>query len=220
MLNYFPESWKWSLHAFYQRCRLNETLPSLWKQSVIVPILKRGKPWSTIASYKSGALPMSYPRSSLFYEQTTAIGILSVPFLYSSVNVVACTLDGCIPLEAAQKAHNHVLLVGTLSSGVSERERERETKKKKKAENELRVAIWNRDIQHLKRSLPQWLLKLLNTELCHEQYWRRPRSQELCMCVCLVLLPFSLYTRFCVYSPRRSNNHCLPALGCPRQHCC
>ena len=144
---------------------------------------------------------MSYPRFSLFYEQTTAIGILSVSFLYSSVNVVACTLDGCIPLEAAQKAHNHVLLVGTLSSGVSEREREREreTKKKKKAENELRVAIWNRDIQHLKRSPPQWLLKLLNTELCHERCWRIPRSQELCMCVCLVLLPFSLYTRFCVY---------------------
>ena len=69
---------------------------------------------------------MSYPRFSLFYEQTTAIGILSVSFLYSSVNVVACTLDGCIPLEAAQKAHNHVLLVGTLSSGVSERERERD----------------------------------------------------------------------------------------------
>ena len=69
---------------------------------------------------------MSYPRFSLFYEQITDIGTVSVSFLYSSVNVVACTLDGCIPLEAAQKAHNHVLLVGTLSSGVSERERDKE----------------------------------------------------------------------------------------------
>ena len=130
------------------------TLPSIWKQLAIVPILKRGKPRSTIASYECGALPLSYPRSSLVYEQTTAIGTVSDSFLYSSVNVVTCSLDGRIPLEAAQKAHNHVLLlVDTVSSGMSEREREREREEEEKeeekeAENELSVAIWNRDIQY------------------------------------------------------------------------
>ena len=44
MLNHLPDSWKQLLHAFYQKCWLNETLPSIWKQSVIIPILKQGKP--------------------------------------------------------------------------------------------------------------------------------------------------------------------------------
>ena len=35
MLNHLPDSWKQLLHAFYQKCWLNETLPSIWKQSVI-----------------------------------------------------------------------------------------------------------------------------------------------------------------------------------------
>ena len=41
MLNHLPDSWKQLLHAFYQKCWLNESLPSIWKQSVIIPILKR-----------------------------------------------------------------------------------------------------------------------------------------------------------------------------------
>ena len=56
MLNHLPDSWKQLLHAFYQKCCLNETLPSIWKQSVIIPILKQGKPKSTIASYRPIAL--------------------------------------------------------------------------------------------------------------------------------------------------------------------
>ena len=36
MLNLLPLSWKPLLHAFYQQCWLNETLPGIWKQSVIL----------------------------------------------------------------------------------------------------------------------------------------------------------------------------------------
>ena len=56
MLNHLPDSWKQLLHAFYQKCWLNETVPSIWKQSVIIPILKQGKPKSAIASYRPIAL--------------------------------------------------------------------------------------------------------------------------------------------------------------------
>ena len=41
---------------FTKKCWLNETLPSIWKQSVIIPILKQGKPKSSIASYRPIAL--------------------------------------------------------------------------------------------------------------------------------------------------------------------
>ena len=51
MLNHMPDSWKQLLHAFHQKCWLNETLPSIWKQSVIIPILKQSKPKSAITSY-------------------------------------------------------------------------------------------------------------------------------------------------------------------------
>ena len=43
MLNHLPDNWEQLLHAFYQKCWLNETLPSIWKQSVIIQILKQGK---------------------------------------------------------------------------------------------------------------------------------------------------------------------------------
>ena len=56
MLNHLPDSWKQLLHAFYKKNWLNETLPSFWKQSVIIPILKQGKPKSAIASYRPVAL--------------------------------------------------------------------------------------------------------------------------------------------------------------------
>ena len=56
MLNYLPDSWKQLLHAFYKKCWLNETILSIWKQSVIIPILKQGKPKSAIASYRPIAL--------------------------------------------------------------------------------------------------------------------------------------------------------------------
>ena len=56
MLNHLPDSWKQLLHAFYQKCWLNETLPSIWKQSVIISILKQDKPKLAIASYRAIAL--------------------------------------------------------------------------------------------------------------------------------------------------------------------
>ena len=40
MLNHLPGSWKYSLHALYQKYWLNETLPSIWKQLLIILILK------------------------------------------------------------------------------------------------------------------------------------------------------------------------------------
>ena len=52
MLNHLPDSWKQLLPAFDQTCWLNETLPSIWKQSVIIPMLELGKPKSAIASYR------------------------------------------------------------------------------------------------------------------------------------------------------------------------
>ena len=42
MLNHLPDSWKQLLHAFYQTFWLNKTLPGIWMQSVIIPILKQG----------------------------------------------------------------------------------------------------------------------------------------------------------------------------------
>ena len=56
MLNHLPDSWKQLLHTFYQKVWLNETLPSIWKQSVIIPILKQGKPKSATDSYRPIAL--------------------------------------------------------------------------------------------------------------------------------------------------------------------
>ena len=41
---------------FTKNSWLNETLPSIWKQSVIIPILKQGKPKSAIANYRPNTL--------------------------------------------------------------------------------------------------------------------------------------------------------------------
>ena len=57
MLNHLPDSWKQLLHTYYQKRNwLNETLPSIWKQYVIIPILEQGTPKSAIASYRPTAL--------------------------------------------------------------------------------------------------------------------------------------------------------------------
>ena len=55
LLNHLPLSWKQLLHAFYQKCWLNETLPGIWKQSVIIPIVKQDKPRSGVGSYRPSA---------------------------------------------------------------------------------------------------------------------------------------------------------------------
>ena len=54
MLNHLPLSWKELLHA--KQCWLNEALPSIWKQSVLIPILKQGKARSGVGSYRPIAL--------------------------------------------------------------------------------------------------------------------------------------------------------------------
>ena len=56
MLNHVSLGWKQLLHTFYQTCWLKETLPSIWKRSVIIPILKQGKPRSGVGSYRPIAL--------------------------------------------------------------------------------------------------------------------------------------------------------------------
>ena len=40
------------------------------------------------------------------------------------------------------------------------------------------------------------------------------------VCICLVILSISPSIKYRVCSPRRSNNHCLPAIRCLRRHCC
>ena len=45
-------------NSYYMHFTKNETLPSIWKQSVIIPILKQGKPKSAIASYQLHSLHM------------------------------------------------------------------------------------------------------------------------------------------------------------------
>ena len=56
MLIHLPLTWKKLLFSFFQKCWKNGTLPSLWKQSVVVPILKEGKPRWSLNSYRPIAL--------------------------------------------------------------------------------------------------------------------------------------------------------------------
>ena len=153
---------------------------------------------------------MSYPRFSLFYEQITDIGTVSVSFLYSSVNVVNCTLNGRMPLEAAQKAHNHVLLVGTLSSGVSERERDKEEEESgkrtqscnlKQRHPTLKTVTTTVVVKVTEHRAVSWAL-LADTTI--------PGAVYVCMSCAFALLP--LYQILCL--------HCFPALRSPRHHCC
>ena len=56
MLSNLPKSFKQGLFSFFQDCWINETLPKIWKSSVIVPVPKDGKPRSQINSYRPIAL--------------------------------------------------------------------------------------------------------------------------------------------------------------------
>ena len=51
-----PLKWKKLLHSFFQECWSKETLPSIWKESIVIPILKQRKPKSAIDSYRPIAL--------------------------------------------------------------------------------------------------------------------------------------------------------------------
>jgi len=56
MLLHLPDKWKLLLHSFYQRCWSDGILPKVWKESVVVPILKQGKCRSAVDSYRPIAL--------------------------------------------------------------------------------------------------------------------------------------------------------------------
>jgi ribonuclease HI len=52
MLSHLPPKWKRLLFSFYQQCWLNGALPKIWKQSIVIPILKEGKPKTSLNSYR------------------------------------------------------------------------------------------------------------------------------------------------------------------------
>ena len=56
LLCHLPPSWKLLLHSLFQKCWNSGTIPSVWKSSVIVPILKVGKLKSDLNSYRPIAL--------------------------------------------------------------------------------------------------------------------------------------------------------------------
>ena len=56
MLTHLPDTWKRLLHTFCQRTWQNGTIPSIWRKSVVVPILKEGKDRSSVDSYRPIAL--------------------------------------------------------------------------------------------------------------------------------------------------------------------
>ena len=56
MLINLPTIWKELLLSFFQKCWRNGTIPTPWKQSVVVPIPKEGKPRSALGSYRPIAL--------------------------------------------------------------------------------------------------------------------------------------------------------------------
>ena len=56
MLSKLPYSFKQVLFSLFQKFWVNETLPNIWKSSVIVPVPKEGKPRSHVNSYRPIAL--------------------------------------------------------------------------------------------------------------------------------------------------------------------
>jgi ribonuclease HI len=56
LLCHLPLTWLELLHSFFHYCWNKGTIPSFWKQSVVVPIHKQGKPKSVVGSYRPIAL--------------------------------------------------------------------------------------------------------------------------------------------------------------------
>ena len=56
LLKHLPDSWVRHLHIIINKCWHGGNLPSVWKTSIIIPILKQGKPRKDIASYRPIAL--------------------------------------------------------------------------------------------------------------------------------------------------------------------
>ena len=56
LLLHLPSKWKALLLTLFQQVWKNGALPNVWKQSVIVPILKQGKNRKNVESYRPIAL--------------------------------------------------------------------------------------------------------------------------------------------------------------------
>ena len=56
MLQHLPDKYITLLCDFFQKCWISGRLPSIWKQSIIIPILKQGKPRYDIDNYRPIAL--------------------------------------------------------------------------------------------------------------------------------------------------------------------
>ena len=88
---------------------LNETLPSIWKQSVIIPILKQGKLKSTIASYRPVVLTSHAGKIMekiilkrlLHYCETNDI----IPAIQAGFRKGRCTTDHLVKLTS------HIMLL-------------------------------------------------------------------------------------------------------------
>ena len=66
MIKHFPPHTTSTLHQFYNRCWLEGTVPSDWKNAEIIPLLKPGKPAKDPGSYRPIALT---PHLGKVYER-------------------------------------------------------------------------------------------------------------------------------------------------------
>ena len=66
MIKHFPPHTTSALHQFYNRCWLEGTVPSDWKNAEIIPLLKPGKPAKDPGSYRPIALT---PHLGKVYER-------------------------------------------------------------------------------------------------------------------------------------------------------
>ena len=102
MLDHLPETVITCI--FTKTYWLNETLPSIWKQSVIIPILKQGKPKSAIASYRPVALTSHAGKIMgkiilkrlLHYCETNDI----IPAIQAGFRKGRCTTDHLVKLTS------------------------------------------------------------------------------------------------------------------------
>ena len=56
LLTHLPSTWNKLLFSLFQKCWKGGILPSVWKKTIIVPILKQGKSRVNIDSYRPVAL--------------------------------------------------------------------------------------------------------------------------------------------------------------------
>jgi hypothetical protein len=101
MIN-LPLSWKILLLSFYQTCWLKGTLPTLRKQSVVIPVLKAGKIKSSVNSYRPIALTSQVGK---IFEKNILSRLLHfceknsiIPFNQAGFQKGRCTSDHLVKL--------------------------------------------------------------------------------------------------------------------------